>query len=307
MPERVWMTGPDGEEIMENKPIKVLLIEDNSGDLRLMREMRAEAGYCIDLECAGLLSTGLRRLSEDGVDVALLDLHLPDSQGLETLSRALQVASHVPIVVLTSLADEELALRAMQAGAQDYLIKGKVDSSLLMRSLRYAIERHRMQSALRSLSLVDDLTSLYNRRGFLTLAEQQMRLAERTETPILLIFADLDGMKGINDTFGHQEGDLALITVADILRKTLRQSDIIGRIGGDEFVAVATNGPDGLGSINRRLNERLEEHNAQARYPLSLSLGHAFWRPGSSLGIEALLAEADKLMYENKQKKKRAA
>jgi len=129
--------------------MKVLLIEYNSGDTHLMREMLAEArDVPFDLVCADRLSTGLEHLSEGGIDIVLLDLSLPDSQGLDTFARVYAQAPQVPIVVLTGLDDETLAVKAVQEGAQDYLIKGQVEINLLVRAMRYAIERKRAEEAL---------------------------------------------------------------------------------------------------------------------------------------------------------------
>lgn len=138
---------------MGNKPTRVLLIEDNPGDARLIREMLRDAsGTPFELECTERLSLGLERLTEGGIDVVLLDLGLPDSQGLETFVKAQAKASEVPIIVLTGLADEAVWIDAAKKGAQDYLVKGKVDSSMLMRAIRYAIERKRAQQTQERLS-----------------------------------------------------------------------------------------------------------------------------------------------------------
>jgi PleD family two-component response regulator len=224
---------------MENHPFKVLLVEDNPGDARLIREMLKEASAAkFKLLYVDRLDGGLKCLSQQTLDLILLDLSLPDSQGLDTFIKTYTQATKVPIVVLTGLDDEALAVRTIQLGAQDYLIKGELNKNILVRALCYAIERHRMQEQIRSLSLVDELTGLYNRRGFLTLASQQLKLAHRLKKRMLLVFADLDGMKRINDTLGHQEGDKALIEIAKILKETFRESDIIARLGGDEFVVL---------------------------------------------------------------------
>jgi len=137
---------------MKREGIKVLLVEDNHGDARLIKEMLAEArGNPFDAECADLLATGLEHLAQGGIDVVLLDLGLPDSRGLDTLVKVRAQALGVPIVVLTGLDDEALAVEAVKEGAQDYLVKGQVDSNLLGRSVRYAIERKRAEEALRQL------------------------------------------------------------------------------------------------------------------------------------------------------------
>jgi PAS domain S-box-containing protein len=135
---------------MKDKPIKVLLIEDNAGDFRLIREMLAEVRpVTFDVERADRLSTGLERLTVGGIDVALLDLSLPDSRGLDTFARVHAQAPQVPIVVLTSLDDEELAVKAVRQGAQEYLVKGHVDGYSLARAIRHAIERKRAEETLR--------------------------------------------------------------------------------------------------------------------------------------------------------------
>jgi len=140
---------------MTDKHIKILLIEDNPGDVRLIQEMLSEAsGVSFDLECAGRFSTGLERFAEGGIDVVLLDLGLPDSRGLETFTKVHAQVPEVPIVVLTGLNDATLAIKAVQEGAQDYLVKGQVGSNLLVRSVHYAIERKRAEKHIRHLNSV---------------------------------------------------------------------------------------------------------------------------------------------------------
>jgi PAS domain S-box-containing protein len=135
---------------MSGKAIRVLLIEDNPGDARLIRELLAETAITtFSLECVDRLSAGLKRLTEGGIDVILLDLGLPDSQGLDTFVTIYDQVQHVPIVVLTGLDDETLAIQAMRAGVQDYLVKGQMDSNLLVHAVRYAIERKQLEEALR--------------------------------------------------------------------------------------------------------------------------------------------------------------
>ena len=135
--------------------------------------------------------------------------------------------------------DEALGLEAVRRGAQDYLIKGRVDPQTLGRILLYSAERHRMRAELEDLSIQDELTHLHNRRGFYLLAEQQLKLNCRTQERLSLFTFDLDGLKKINDTLGHPAGDQALRDAARALRSTFRQSDILARVGGDEFYVLA--------------------------------------------------------------------
>jgi diguanylate cyclase (GGDEF)-like protein/PAS domain S-box-containing protein len=157
---------------------------------------------------------------------------------------------------------------------------------------------------LRALSLEDELTSLYNRRGFLILARQQLKTVYRARRSMVLLFADLDGLKQINDTLGHREGDLALIETAAILKETFREADILTRLGGDEFGVLALETSENSAeTITSRLRIILNDHNAQEgrRYSLSLSLGVAIYDPENPSTIEELLAQADAHMYEQRQ------
>ena len=169
--------------------------------------------------------------------------------------------------------------------------------------------RVQMEETLRILALLDELTGLYNRRGFSILAEQQLKMAHREKRKLLLLFADLDGMKRINDTFGHEEGDRALVEAADVLRETFRESDVIARFGGDEFVvlAIETNGAPAE-ALTHRLQENLEARNAgEGRlYDLSLSVGLAHYNPEQPCSIDELVARADRAMYERKRGNQKA-
>jgi diguanylate cyclase (GGDEF)-like protein len=291
----------------QDSPPKILLIEDNPGDVRLLREALLEAGTRkFSLTVSECLEEGLACLSEKDFDVVLLDLSLPDAEGLDTVTRAHEAAPQVPIVVLTGTDDEELAVQAVQSGAQDYLVKGQIQSTLLVRALRYAIERNRLQAEVRSLSLKDELTGLYNRRGFSTFAERQLKVAYRTRVGVLLIYADLDSLKQINDTLGHQHGDQALIRTAQILRHNFRDSDIIARLGGDEFTILAAD-EDGESAriIMTRLQEDLKRYNEREKLPytLSLSVGSAPFDPAHPISLEELMARADQALYEHKRSK----
>jgi diguanylate cyclase (GGDEF)-like protein len=292
------------------RPVRVLLVEAEPGQSSRVTEAAgklSEAGVVV--EVVSDLNQAMESLSPGGVDLLLLDLDLPDGDDFGTFERAHAFAPDVPIVVLTRVEDEEMALNMVKAGAQDYLVKDEASPELLHRSIRYAIERHHLISALRSLSLIDDLTGLYNRRGFADLGEQHLRLARRTARAVLLVYVDLDDLKTINDTLGHQVGDRALVKVADLLRETFRQSDIIARIGGDEFAVMAIEASEENESqLLRRLKERVEEVNQEDGEPfdLSVSVGAARFPGDDATRLEDLIAEVDEAMYKEKWAKKRA-
>lgn len=165
-----------------------------------------------------------------------------------------------------------------------------------------------MEDRLRTLSLTDELTGLYNRRGFLTFADQLLKLSKRQNKGVFLLYADLDDLKRINDTFGHQEGDAALVDAANVLKETCRESDIIARIGGDEFVMMtAGRAGDNMEIIISRLQENLRNHNARQRrnYTLSISFGISHHGPELLVSIDRLLEGAEKSMYGNKKQRQK--
>jgi two-component system cell cycle response regulator len=172
---------------------------------------------------------------------------------------------------------------------------------------KLSMEHKSTEDALRSLAFIDELTGLYNRRGFLSTVENQFKIFKRNKTNAIVLFADVDFLKHINDNFGHQEGDRAIIDTASILRQTFRESDIIGRLGGDEFAVLAQ-----VGSVSstKKLMARLKaqtkafnEANNRA-YKISLSTGAVSYYPESKNSIEELLSYADQFMYTHKRERK---
>lgn len=169
--------------------------------------------------------------------------------------------------------------------------------------------RKEMEERLRNLILTDDLTNLYNRRGFLLLAERQLQVARRAsnEKNNYLIFADVDGLKNINDTFGHDNGSLAIVKMGEILSGNFRGSDIIARLGGDEFVVLMVNAEDDSTQIvMNRLQSKIESYNEQKNhlFDLSLSIGVTPIDVTENKPLEEILAEADRRMYEQKRNRK---
>ncbi len=170
-----------------------------------------------------------------------------------------------------------------------------------LEAARATLERQAHE--LREAAVTDELTGLLNRRGFLLIAEQEMRVAQRNKQKMVLFFADLNGMKTINDTLGHKVGDEALKATALLLRGVFRSSDVIARLGGDEYVVLATDAVATSGDLfARRLRELVAEYNSKGgAFQLSISVGTSVYDPMTPRGLEAMLAEADAGMYANKQ------
>jgi len=170
-------------------------------------------------------------------------------------------------------------------------------------------DRKRMEEEIRALSLHDDLTGLYNRRGFMTLADHVLKTGNRMKKVVALIYLDVDNLKKINDTGGHRMGDRALVEIAFILKKSFRETDVIGRLGGDEFAILAMEAnPMNVESLTRRLQDRLDLFNsrssAEAGFSLAISTGVTTREPGRPDAIEEMLSRADLLMYEQKRAKR---
>jgi diguanylate cyclase (GGDEF)-like protein len=455
-------------------PLSLLLIEDSPADAHMLwKELQISSGEQYERVWAQRLAEGLQTLQDTPVDVILLDMSLPDGSGLDCLRQVQEQAPYVPVVVMTTFADEDLALAAMQAGAQAYLIKSQVNGKMLVRVVRYAVEHKRTQVSLvrraselqalyetvleinanvdlpsllqsiveravrlvearigalyllqpdgvtlrleyahnfpedtrektlrlgegmtgqaaltgqtltvedyrrgdgrtgsleprtfrrilavplkvggsvigvisviddrragnftyeetrlvslfadqaaialhnarlyeqvQQMATMDELTSLYNRRGFFIVAERIFKLAQRSPSELVLIFIDVDRMKKINDELGHAFGDQALTEASTALRNTFRAADVLARIGGDEFAVLAyPSAESNVPQMLDRLQREVDRINAapMRKFPLSLSAGCASWNPAHPTAMENLLAQADQAMYQVKRERR---
>jgi diguanylate cyclase (GGDEF)-like protein len=286
---------------------KILLVSERELETPELISALSDGGlHPVDLVRAAE-ADAQRFLSDGRYDAMLVSLFSSDATAFDTIARLRDHAPDVPIVALSAEEDDAIAVRALKAGAQECIGGDRTNGAMLVRAIRYAIERHQLQMALRAMALVDDLTGLYNRGGFQTLARQHMKMADRMRKRVSHIFVDLDGLKEINDMLGHREGDLALIETADLLKETFRETDIIARIGGDEFVVLALE-TVGLAQEHwvTRLQENLTRRNErpERRYRLSLSMGIAYYDPDFPCPLDDLLDRADALMYEQKRTKR---
>ena len=285
----------------------LLLVEDDDDDAFLVGEMLSDAlGAEVDLRHVDRVSDARDFLLEDGTECVLLDLTLPDARRLEALVQLRSVAPDVPIVILSGLDDELLAVTAVQEGAQDYLIKGRVDAHLLGRSINYAIERKRTELELAHQAMHDSLTSLPNRALFLDRLNQALARARRDGTNVAVLFMDLNRFKLINDSLGHAVGDQLLVAVATRLRKILRESDTAARFGGDEFMILCEKVEDGQGAVEvvRRILNCIEAPFILERDKLfvSASIGIAVSGTGADDSPGALIRDADAAMYRAKER-----
>ena len=295
----------------------VLLVEDNPGDAHLLREMFNEQDWrsteLMRVEC---MSAAEAYLAEHVVDIILLDLGLPDARGLEAIRRAHAAAPGVPLVVLTGLEDESLAVQALQLGAQDYLMKGQIEARGLLRALRYAVERKTMERAALSMSRQmahsaehDFLTGLPNRMLLNDRVGQAIALAKRHMKKVAVLFLDLDGFKHINDSLGHPTGDKLLQSVAKRLVDCIRGSDSVSRQGGDEFVVLLLDleqAEDAAVTARRMLEAVAQPHSIDHHdLHVTASIGVSVY-PDDGLDAETLIKNADTAMYQAKENGRRS-
>lgn len=310
----------------EEAPLRILIAEDETVSRRVLKMTLESWGHEVLDVCDG--RAALEVLQTAGAPkLAILDLSMPEMDGITVCRRLREQPDDgrpVYLILLTARSSKRDVVAGLGAGADDYVAKPfdgdelrarvevgarvvELQLSLAQRvaELEQALGQLRdAQETLRNLSLTDDLTGLYNRRGFFAFANQHLKTARRAGCGVSLVYADMDGLKAINDTHGHDEGSKALGRVADVLRRTFRGSDIVARIGGDEFVVLEA--AAGAGGGVERLRENLRRHNAETSGPYELSLSVGVFRcgPGDDPNVEEMLARADELMYEEKRRKR---
>ena len=286
---------------------KILLIEDNPGDVKLVEtllEANQNANKHFELIRVGLLSEAFPVLEKGGIAAILLDLGLPDGNGLESLTRIYPAALTIPIVVLSAQEDELLAIQSVQLGAQDFLVKSGISELVLRRSLYYAIERKNLLEQLQYLAHYDVLTGLANRKLFYDRLKQDIVGARRSKKSLALIFLDLNDFKLVNDSLGHRSGDDLLKEVAKRLQDCIRTTDCAARMGGDEFTLILNdlNNAEDAALIADKILQTLAEPlllNAQ-QITTHASLGIAIY-PNDCDDIETLIGAADAAMYQAKE------
>ncbi len=292
---------------MNEKAIKILYVKDEIDHAILIGEFIKEIkNVNYEMTHVQQLEEALFELDNERYDIVMLDMTLPGNKGLDTITTVCERVLDVPVVVMTNMEDESMAINALQRGAEEYLVTGEMNSHTLSRILSYAIIRHNGRVELQSLSLVDDLTGLYNRRGFMLFAQQQLSIAIRTKRGMILFFIHIEGLNQISKKFGLQYKDLARIETANILKEVFRESDIIARHSKNEFTAIAIESFYANNEIIiARLLDELESRNKQENrsYTLSLCIGTAYYDTEKLCTIDELINHAKESMTEQKKNK----
>jgi|LNFM01.2.fsa_nt_gb two-component system, cell cycle response regulator len=283
---------------------RVLLVESDPWDAGLVQEALDELEeqqyrkllpWQMELYHAETLAEALAALEQEAFDIILLNLDLTDSQALHTFLRVHPMSRTAPIVILCNAREEYTALAAVREGAFSYLLKEDLDCLPLARTLRSAMERQQAIVARAELPLLDELTSLISRDGFVLLGEQSLQLAARWQRPATLFLIELTGYSMLEDAYGHQAHDLALIETGDLLRSVFRESDVVARLQGDTFGALCFDDPAELESMEDRIHRYLRSlaPHPSHRPALSYLSGQSTLIPTASTNLDVMLQRAE--------------
>lgn len=284
--------------------VVVLIVDDNEGDCFLIKSLLAHASsVSYEVLWEPSVENLEFRLLECNPDICMVDYTIGINSGLDVITQLSGTMPYLPTVLLTGQFDHAIDVAAMQAGATDFLEKSRFDSQLLDRTIRYAIEQKRNERRLSALVERDDLTGLYNRAGLSEKLEGSMAIADRTDRLLGVLFLDMDRFKNVNDSLGHPVGDALLCEVANRLVSCCRSTDIIARMGGDEFAIIAThlNESTGAGYLAEKILDsfsapfELGEHIVHA----GISIGVTTY-PNDVGDAEQLLMNADMALYRAK-------
>ncbi|HOT44267.1 MAG TPA: diguanylate cyclase [Spirochaetota bacterium] len=310
----------------KKRDCKVLIVEDEALIAFDISMTLQQFGYSV-VNIVATADESIKAVEEYRPDVVIMDILLKgNTDGIEAAEK-IKDEYKIPIIFLTTCTDDNTVKRATTQIPYGYLLKPfrsmelsilielarqrhSFEQILIQNNLKLADEldkSRKLERKLQEISLVDELTGLYNRRGFSQLSRQQAEIAKRTGRSMLLGFFDLDHMKHINDSYGHHEGDNALVSAAGILRKIFRASDIIARWGGDEFAVLMINADcDEILSIDQRIESVINNYNDQAdhRYIISMSWGIVKFDPAYPAEIDDLVSRADEMMYRHKSYKR---
>jgi diguanylate cyclase (GGDEF)-like protein len=285
--------------------IKILFIDQEHGEYLLIADILSQVRHVhYDLTWCNQLDTALPKILSQDYDLVLLDYYWGDQTARDLLNAARVQACQTPIVVMTDEMETEVDREAIRAGASDYMIKDQIDAQLLERTLRYAIERKQTELHLARLAHYDPLTDIPNRILFRDRLEHAIRLAERDNTGFTLMFIDLNGFKQVNDTFGHDAGDALIRICAERLNESMRRSDSVARMGGDEFTLLLQNieNQTDIAHIAEKVIESISQPAQINGYEVVVgcSIGIAIY-PHAGLDADTLLKNADMAMYKAKQ------
>ncbi len=291
---------------MKKTRIKLLLIDDDEEEFFILKKLLAKINHTqYDLKWIADFDDGLVEILKKDCDAYLVDYQLGEKDGLKLIRSAIKSGCNLPLILLTGHGSRKVDLAAMEAGATDYLIKNELNSLLLERTIRYAIEHKESEESLVHMVRHDHLTDLANRYYFEETLNKSISIAKRENWHLALLYLDLDKFKDINDTLGHNVGDLLLIAVSKRLHRCIREADTIARFGGDEFGVILTRirHPYNAALVAKSLIQTLKKPfilNDNEVF-VGVSIGIAIY-PNAGENAKDLIRHSDLAMYSAKRK-----
>jgi two-component system cell cycle response regulator len=290
----------NGNRRGEASASSVLLVEDDPVDAQLISDMLR--GYRVQI--VQRLADALRLIHDQHFETILAQVALPDARGIDTVIRLQASAPDAAIIAISGIDDDAQAQQMIQLGAQDYLCKQNLGRRTLVRAISFGRERSRAQQRLLQLAHYDQLTGLANRTSFVEHVTRIASRARRLQQRVGVMLLDLDGFKAVNDTHGHEAGDLLLQEISHRVRQVFREYDVVARLGGDEFAILLTEveGPEQVASVAQRLLSAiaLPVWVGEDYVEISASIGGALF-PDTAESIAALLKCSDAAMYQVKR------
>ncbi|MDQ1682349.1 MAG: two-component system, cell cycle response regulator [Frankiaceae bacterium] len=276
--------------------LQVLLVEDRQEAARAVAVACRDLTVPVELTAVYDIASARARLETGDYDVVLLETEMAAMPGIRALTELRGVGRSVPFVALTHTYDADLAQDFLDAGADDWLsLADEMNCRMLARVIGHAIERHHLWQAVKEHTHVDALTGILNERGFRHAVRQQLALAARDLRPLAVLVIDVDRMQEINNEYGWDEGDRVLETVADVVRRTFRVSDIVGRTGDDEFAVLLCG--NGFRDVDAGVSRVLANLDLYAEalvlpYSLTVSVGWTVTQPEQALAVDEVLDHA---------------
>ena len=293
------------EPVQSFKSELTVLLVDDAADAEFFADtLRPLEGHSYRVLHANTLARAIALVESECFDIVIVDPELPDAKGLEAVLLLQRALPTVPLIVLTDNEDDTIAVKAVQVGAQDFLVKAQTDGNLLRRSIRYSIERKQSEQRLMRMALYDQLTGLANRSLFRQRLAHAVARTRRTSDSFAVMVLDLDRFKAVNDGLGHDAGDVLLQKVAATLQMAVRESDTVARLGGDEFAILCepvVSQAEVSVIVTRILTAISEPYDlGDEEIGVTTSIGVALY-PDAGDSVDVLLKSADAAMYVAKE------
>ncbi|HSA16065.1 MAG TPA: diguanylate cyclase [Spirochaetota bacterium] len=281
----------------------ILIVDDSEQNIIVLKGILEKSNYR-----TAVARNGYQALDEVKLEtpaLALLDIVMPDMDGVETCRRLkeMEEMADVPVIFITAVSETPEKIRAFEAGGVDYIDRPFVREEVLAR-INVHVRLGDAMEKLRKLSVTDELTGAFNRRFAYQMIDRQIKIARRDKEGFILCYCDIDNLKKINDTYGHDAGDTLIKTMVDSLSCIVRKSDFLFRMGGDEFLILFPRARlVESANLMARIRKRLHEHEVRG-FPIEISIGFCEYTGESEMTADMMIRDADARMYEEKSRKK---